>query len=680
MYGYCSDCNPVIPQSPDPLVAMTWNSDFDDDVQLQYYRLMFRPSEMEYVVEPRDANVQIIENIRQSHGHGVSLLANRNCSIRIDWGVERAAWLELKSGNNLSSGSSSTDVHVTAAVSEFRMPYPGKTKSLVRYGNSTYRLETNKELYEGVRFTWLYIEMFNDDNTAIQIDDISLVAKVKPVNYTGSFKSSNDELTRAWYTGAYGVRMNMEETNFNSILIERGDRVAIQGDGHPTIDAALVAFSPYKLVEQVLNQTDSGDHHVVDEGIMAYPLYWSLSALSYFMESGDMNYFPRLAGSIMKIVDARIQDFLQPDLDIQWFGWDDRLGNGWCFHAKGDRCPKEAHLALAGLVVRVCRDLANALTLANMTLAAQKYTETYHELGQRLVSTPELPYEFGVHAAANAINAGIATQNETDLWMDTVLNNSVTVCSISQFNQYWILQAFGNANRMEHAIASLRLCWGTPLQLGKGCFWENSTPDWSSFLEEGDAAPGLPSYCHPWASGVTAWLSHVLAGIRPLLPGYKSFLAAPYVSTKYPKVTASIQTPAGEILVNATLVNGEKEDRNIQELHALVESPVPGYFGLRKHLLSSNGKPVSQLDSVRLNQQKDVGLLSCEDLNDILGSNASLSVLSEEFVYVVLSVGGEMVVTATYRRHHSISFTDNNLSPFPEPSYPASVIGMDRES
>lgn len=29
---------------------------------------------------------------------------------------------------------------------------------------------------------------------------------------------------------------------FNSILIDRGDRVSIQGDGHPTMAAALSAF------------------------------------------------------------------------------------------------------------------------------------------------------------------------------------------------------------------------------------------------------------------------------------------------------------------------------------------------------------------------------------------------------------------------------------------------------
>ena len=66
---------------------------------------------------------------------------------------------------------------------------------------------------------------------------------------------------------------------FNSILMDRGDRVSIQGDGHPTMAAALVAFggaTTYELVHEMLNKTDSGavhGHSVVDDTLMPYPIY-----------------------------------------------------------------------------------------------------------------------------------------------------------------------------------------------------------------------------------------------------------------------------------------------------------------------------------------------------------------------------------------------------------------------
>ena len=112
---------------------------------------------------------------------------------------------------------------------------------------------------------------------------------------------------QVWYQGAYASRLNMESHDFNSILMDRGDRVSIQvlklpqpgsvpdlvcpvwrvksrpfrnslvcqGDGHPTMAAALTAFGreAFPLVATMLNATDSGSahgHHVVDDSIMAY--------------------------------------------------------------------------------------------------------------------------------------------------------------------------------------------------------------------------------------------------------------------------------------------------------------------------------------------------------------------------------------------------------------------------
>ena len=82
------------------------------------------------------------------------------------------------------------------------------------------------------------------------ITSLKLVAQSKPANYSGAFASSDPELSTSWYTGAYGSRLNMMPYGFNSILMDRGDRVSIQGDGHPTMAAALVAFAFHPEQEQ----------------------------------------------------------------------------------------------------------------------------------------------------------------------------------------------------------------------------------------------------------------------------------------------------------------------------------------------------------------------------------------------------------------------------------------------
>ena len=166
----------------------------------------------------------------------------------------------------------------------------------------------------------------------------------------------------------YGVRLNMEADAFNSVLVDRGDRVSIQGDGHPTMATALAAFSSYELVKAMLNQTDSGSvhgHKVVDQGIMPYPMYrpgfsflcfkgardhvrclvlsgpsndsltprpvtqhryWTMSVNDWYWASGDTHGFLALVPDMRSIVDARVADFLQKP-HMTWMGWDDRVGN-----------------------------------------------------------------------------------------------------------------------------------------------------------------------------------------------------------------------------------------------------------------------------------------------------------------------------------------------------------------
>jgi hypothetical protein len=135
-------------------------------------------------------------------------------TIVIDFGLEHAAWFEFESpdlGEQVS--------HVTASISEYNEPWPGKTRPLTVYGNGTYRLETNGELYEGVRYAWINFhpaasrdqETKAADITSWTITAARLVAQVRPVPYTGSFKSADPVIEKCWYSGAYGTRLNMHE-------------------------------------------------------------------------------------------------------------------------------------------------------------------------------------------------------------------------------------------------------------------------------------------------------------------------------------------------------------------------------------------------------------------------------------------------------------------------------------
>ena len=246
-YEYLNNCcddrnfNPYINDiSPDPLISMTWNNSNSNNnsnndngnyfTPLQIYRTSI-PIKQWYACEDENNNnntdcVSIDQESRK-------IQIRSNATIGWDWGSERSSWFELISINTLNLVDDPR-VIITGSISEFNTPYPGKTLPLIKYGNHTYRLETNKELYEGIRYTFLHIkfivplltkvvktkalslistanattvgtsknDVVNNAAVVVEINDYSIVSKIKPIEYTGQFYSSNKLLTKAYYWGA----------------------------------------------------------------------------------------------------------------------------------------------------------------------------------------------------------------------------------------------------------------------------------------------------------------------------------------------------------------------------------------------------------------------------------------------------------------------------------------------
>lgn len=229
--------------------------------------------------------------------------------ITLDFGTERAGWLEFESPDL-------TPEMILASVSEYSDPWPGKTKVPKQYG-STFRLETNAQLYEGLRFGFLDFTIKNASQQ-FTLGAVTTVAQIKPVNYT-SFSVSSDLLTKVWYTGAYGVRLNMLENVFGSILMDRGDRVCLQGDSHPTMAAGLASVPNYDLTVETLDYLNSVNHSVIDSGIMAYPVYWVMSALDYYHASGDKATFLRLMNDLATVL-TKAASNVAVNANIVWMG------------------------------------------------------------------------------------------------------------------------------------------------------------------------------------------------------------------------------------------------------------------------------------------------------------------------------------------------------------------------
>ena len=518
---------PQVPVSPDPLIAYRWDAVSPGD-DFQIYAL--KP------VSVASDNPSSFSNLSTLTEDNPSTVVSGAGSARLDFGIVCAGWLEMESPD--------LDGAIEMSISEYNEPAivndgpenPRKTKTPVKYGN-VYRLELNAELFEGVRFGWIHVLSCS---RSWHITNVRLVCRIRPVNYRGSFSSDDSLLDRIWYTGAYTARVNFRKDHIGALLMDRGDRYLWVGDAHPAQATALASFADYEYVRRNIVRTAA-----VDNGIESYALYWILSLVEYYRYTGD----GETLASFIPEADKRLVHagaVYDSGSEVGFFGWDERLGAG--FEAPDTEEPVSAFRML---FLRACREWAGAMDQSGRPDLFRKYSDMADEKILRLRSGGPWFESYGVHACAEAVNAGFLTAAETAAMFAREFADSLNRLSYSPFNQYFVIQALARMGRHDEALAAIRKHWGGQIFYGGTTFFEVYRPDWNEALGPNDPVPnnqcGFTSLAHAWGSGVTKWLSEEILGIKPVRPGFAVFDVLPHPGTTITRVGGKIVSPKGEI-------------------------------------------------------------------------------------------------------------------------------------
>lgn len=517
-----------IRDSKDPLVRYQWSATSAGD-DLQVYQLP--PESVD--ADPAASFI----NLRSATTRECNVGVTGTGSIRFDFGVESPGWLEFDSPD--FSGT------VEMSISEYNEParvnpgpaHPVKTLAPVRYGSS-FRLELNAELFEGVRFGWIHVRTFDQP---WHITAVRLVCQAKPTNYQGRFACSDPVLNRIWYTGAYVLRAGYQRDYMAPILMDRGDRYAWAGDCNPMQSASLVAFGDWDYIKANLDRTVDANF-----GIETYSIYWVLSLLEYYQHTGDTAALEQYISNIEAKLDHGDQIYADPP--IMFFGWDERLGAGF----EAANLP-ETKSAYRMLFIRACREFADAMDTIGREDDADKYRQLAETKVAELRNDPRWFEKLGVHALADAINAGCVSHGEQSKVFEREFADRLNRLSYSTFNQYFILQAMATIDKYDEALLTVRDNWGGQLKYGGTTFFEVFRPDWLDFLDKNDPVPnsqsGWTSLAHPWGAGVSAWLSHEVLGIKPTSPGFATVDVRPQVGRTLTWVSGSLPTPQGLVTV-----------------------------------------------------------------------------------------------------------------------------------
>jgi alpha-L-rhamnosidase len=519
--------------SPDPIFNYTWpHPHASDDLE-------------SYTVHPKKWVVSNRASFDLSHYERNVILIKGKGDIRFDFGRTNAGWLEFES-NDLKDS-------ITLSISEYNEPavvnsgavHRFKTLAPAKHGN-TYRLELNPELYEGVRFGWLHVLSHQQD---WHMYNFRLVCQIKPINYQGSFSCSDPELTRIWYTGAYTVKLNLLKNYLGAILMERTDRFSWTGDAYVAQAASMVAFGNYDFVKANIDYTSK-----LDNGIASYALYWVLSLIDYVNYTGDTAFATKYIDNATQKLDRAYQHFGQLP-KLEFFGWDERLGAGF-----ENANIAESQYAYSMVSIRTWMEYGKLMQQMGRTDLAKRYLDYAAQKMEATRNNNTWQENYGLHAAADAINTGLTTPAENEIFYAKNFTDRVNRTSYSPFNEYFLIGAMAKAQKHEDAVSAIKDCWGGQLRYGGTTFFEVYRPSWNTILGQNDAVPNCQctytSLTHPWSAGVVKWLSEEILGIRPLEPGFTSFGIIPHLSGTITAVSGAIPTINGIISADFNLRTG----------------------------------------------------------------------------------------------------------------------------
>jgi hypothetical protein len=387
----------------------------------------------------------------------------------------------------------------------------------------------------------------------IAVDDIFY-----PVQYQGSFESSDPLLNRIWETGAYTAHLCMQDDVWDS---PKRDRGRWMGDTDVMGRTIEDVFDDHFLLEDTLNRLLGAapvQQHV--NGIPGYSAFWLTGVAQYYRQTGDKAFLERTHDRMLQLLAYVDKEFDAQSLFANktnvWLFVD------WSPELNGDTPESRRATTLefygayrdAAFLLRELGDTANAdhyeQRAADIRAAAQKYlldpaTDTF---GPRWQTN------------AAAVLYGVADPSQYGAIWDSVLShvghvryNSLVV---TPYYNYYIISAMAKMGHREDALQWLRTYWGGMLDEGATSFWEAYDPDWfkrdfHASLQADNRSGYFVSLAHGWSSGPTPWLMEQVLGIQSRGAGFTTVDIRPdLLDLKW--VRGAEPTPNGLLKVSAS--------------------------------------------------------------------------------------------------------------------------------
>lgn len=487
---------------------------------LAHYRLKALETRRVY------AGVGTIRNVRAltGDGHGgeftvtlprARVSAHDAPQIELDFGREVTGRIELRSDSNSPAEAT---VQYGESEAEARMqPYLGVDPVYLPPHGTAYGPKSAFR-YAIIRFTGGRSTRLR----AIRLDGIAY-----PVEYRGSFESSDPMLNRMWAIGAYTAHLCMQDGIWDA---PKRDRNRWMGDldvsGRTIADVFGDGFLMRDTLDRLIGPAPVGKHV---NGIPGYSAFWVTGETEYYLHTGSIKQLRSVRARLVQLLDYMEKDLnrqgLFSDLTHAWpfVDWSPGLNSYDAQTRMATQFEYYAAFRDGAYLLRVLHDEHDARRMAAQAVAL-KAAARNHLLDARGT--------FGDlwQPNAYAVLSGVAGKDRyTAIWRDVLSHVGKPKYAsyvITPYYNFYVVSAMAKMAHRRAALEWIRRYWGGMVREGATSFWEGYNPTWfKGFLFhaslQADNMSGFKvSLAHGWSSGVTPWLMSQMLGIRPTAGGF----------------------------------------------------------------------------------------------------------------------------------------------------------------
>lgn len=442
----------------------------------------------------------------------------------------------------------------------------GKGKLKVYYG------ETKQEaLAETLAETYDYIDVdnnaYSNDTTEtrafryiyavwdqqVSVGNISALYEYLPLEYRGNFECSDSLLNQIYRISLYTLHLNTREFHLDGI---KRDRWIWSGDAYQSYLMNFYTFFDEEVNIRTINALrghDPVETHI--NTILDYSFYWIIGIYEHFMYTGDTAFikqiYPRMKTLMEFCLGRTNQNGFIEGLPGDWVFID------WAPIDKGGEVSFEQLLLCRSLeAMEECAKLAsdndNAESYGKLSAdLKQKITDTFwsderkaflHNRTNNVLSQNVTRY-----TNMFAILFDYVGTEKKQLIKENVILNDIIPEITTPYMKFYELAALCEIDEKGKALQFVKDYWGGMISLGATTIWEAYDPTQTG--DEHYAMYGRPfgkSLCHAWGANPVYLFGKYLLGVKPLSPGYKTYLIEPSLAGLQ-WIKGRVPTPEGNI-------------------------------------------------------------------------------------------------------------------------------------